>query len=538
MSQPPTAEQSADAKRNGMWFLCVPPRPDVLEKDGIGSEADRVAAWLLHDVAIENDPFYARRWAELIRARDIVSGRPIMLEPQGDWTAAGLTANVLLAGRVRMSVLERVDYEKWLSANSKSSRPGTAIWAYFPTQFDPVVGKQVAALTGISSPPPNVGFEQIEVLSRASCMNGVRGFVFGSHAPLNGTDVETRRRALALELTNWRLQLIEPWLAGGSVIGRIESTDAAWGGVILNVDRARLIMPMQIVAKKTGAPQDTSFIVPGISESSQVFTLTPASLKALTTQRVAGGVRFSLEPRESTYILITENPLVIRSLRQRITRDGPRNVQVLRESVVAEAALLADSARRLSALGVNMADTGAALASVDPQVRQVDALMATGSIGQAEQAVIAARDAIRKAAEARDREIQSPVLVSNPLAVGSERLPDFVTFERSSMAMVRGDNLVYGGDFEDLGQMTHIGWKHMRSEVAGVDSRAEISTVEPRHGSSCLLLQNAATSDTAPPEVADAPVWIQSPPIPITDAGWIEITGWVRVDQPITGSPD
>jgi hypothetical protein len=362
--------------------------------------------------------------------------------------------------------------------------------------------------------------------------------VFGSHSPLHASDAETRRRALALELVNRRLQLIEPWLAGGNVIGRIESTDAAWEGVILHVDRARLILPKRVSARSAGAPQDTMLIVPGIPQSSQVFTLTPASLKAQTTQRVAGGVRFSLKPDETTYILITENPQVVQFLRQRIARDGSRYVQLLRDSLIAEATILAQSAQRLSALGVNTAETTSAFAGFDPQIRQVNVLLASGGIAQAEQAAIAASEVIRRASEAQRRVMRAPVLTSNPLALGGERLPEFVSFERSSMAMVRGDNLMYGGDFEDVGQMRQLGWKHFRNVVAGVESKVELSTVEPRHGSSCLLLQNVAATGNTAPKAVDAPVWIQSPPIPIADPGWVEITGWVRVDGSITGSPE
>ncbi len=539
LQQPPTTEQAAEAQRTGMWFICRPPRPDVIEQNGIGNPSDRVAGWYLLDAAMENDPHYARRWAELIRAHDAVSGRPIMIEPQTDWAAASLTADVLLAGRERSGLIAPADYEQWLATAAQSTRPGTAIWAHIPTQFDPIIGRQIAALIGTPSPPPNTGIDQLEVLTKVACTHGVRGFVFSSQLPLNGLEPDARRRALSLELINRRLQLIEPWLAGGKVIGRTESADAAWNGNILVVDRARLILPMRSAAHTAATSRDSSFIVPGISESSQVFMLTPASLKALPTQRVAGGIRFSLKPSESTYILLTENPQVIQSLRQRIARDGPRYMQLLRESVVSQALMLADGTRRLSAMGVNVAGAASAIANVDAQIRQVDSLLASGGIGQAEQAAMAVAELIqRAAAELKSQTLQSPILVSNPLAVGGERLPEFVSLQRSSSAFARGDNLVYGGDFEDLGQMTQLGWKHFRNEVAGAQSRAELSTAEPRHGNSCLLLQNVATSGTTAASVTDAPVWIQSPPIPIADAGWIEITGWVRIDQAITGSPN
>ena len=57
-----------------------------------------------------------------------------------------------------------------------------------------------------------------------------------------------RTRPLAvgqrLELVNHRLRLIEPWLAGGKVVGRVQSSDAAWSAALLHVDYARLLMPI------------------------------------------------------------------------------------------------------------------------------------------------------------------------------------------------------------------------------------------------------------------------------------------------------
>ena len=47
-----------------------------------------------------------------------------------------------------------------------------------------------------------------------------------------------------LESINRRLTLLEPWLAGGKAIGRITSADQLWSGVVLRVDRARIVVPV------------------------------------------------------------------------------------------------------------------------------------------------------------------------------------------------------------------------------------------------------------------------------------------------------
>ncbi len=94
LAAPPSAEQIADAKRHALWFICVPPRPDAIARDGLGSAGDRVLAWSLEDEAIAADPNYALRWANAIRERDAVYGRPILVAPipVGAWPARWATS--------------------------------------------------------------------------------------------------------------------------------------------------------------------------------------------------------------------------------------------------------------------------------------------------------------------------------------------------------------------------------------------------------------------------------------------------------------
>jgi hypothetical protein len=51
-----------------------------------------------------------------------------------------------------------------------------------------------------------------------------------------------------------------------------------------------------------------------------------------------------------------------------------------------------------------------------------------------------------------------------------------------------------------------------------------------------------STTESAPGNgsgiVVGSTVWIVSPPIPIEEGQLIEITGWVRVEEPVTGSLD
>ncbi|MCI0331761.1 MAG: hypothetical protein L0228_00880 [Planctomycetes bacterium] len=535
LDRPPSAEQSADAKRHGLWFIARPPQPETLARDGLGTPGDRVIAWYLEDNAIERDPNYPRRWTELVRERDTVADRPVIVAPHDHWSSSSKIADVLLAQRSQMGFLSSADYDRWLESRSLQIRPGTPIWACFATQFDPAVGRQISALGGVAVAAPSINTRQLQSLVRTASMRGVRGFVFHSDSPLNEPDVATRLRTSGLELINRRLQRLEPWLAAGHVIGRFPSADHAWSAVVLHVDHARLLIPIADPAADSSTTKEVAFVVPGVPESCQVFSLSPVALKTLPIQRVAGGTRFVLRPDDDTFVLMTEDPKVVQSLRQLIARDGVKIVRAERDRAALQAAAVAEMARGLAQLGVNTSAATQAAASANGQLQQVNAALTINRTEQAHQVVIAANQALEQARDELRRGVTLPSqLVSNPLALSHERLVEFAAFERTQTALRRGENLLYGGDFEDLGQLTPLGWRHFRESNSGVESNAELSATEPRHGSYCLALHAAAATGDAQPHVEGTPVWIESPPVAVTAGQLVEIGGWVRVEA----SPD
>ncbi|MEX0612617.1 MAG: hypothetical protein WD229_10910, partial [Pirellulales bacterium] len=543
----PTDEQISEAQRHGLWFVCLAPRPQALTRDAIGRSGDRILAWLLDDEAIEADPNYAYRWVELVRQRDAVAGRPILMAPDIDWTAAGKSADILAARHPVLSRVSSADFDRWLADRPRWMRPGTPLWATFATQFGEAAQQQIATLSASALVPPAIDASQLDSLVRTACTRSVRGFIFQSDSSLSEPDAATRARAAALELINRRLQLIEPWLAGGKVIGRVASSDGAWTGVVLHVDRARLLVPLPAAADETAsqvstptAPRTTSdvmFLVPGIPESSQGYAFSAAALRTLPLQRVAGGTRVVLPSAADALAVITEDPQVINSLRQRIHRDGAQVVRLRRDLAAQRTTLMANTAARLTQLGHNNDAAARGGAAVNAQLRQVDVLLAGGRLEPAFELLSSVDSLLEQLATDARRSIAAPrAFESNPLALSYEQLADYAAFQQSCDAFRSGDNVLYGGDFEDLGQMTQFGWRHFQNPLPGVQSLVELSATEPKHGRYCLRLQSTATA-TNPDLVVDerATVWVVSPPVPVVDGQLIEISGWVRVDERIDG---
>ena len=180
------------------------------------------------------------------------------------------------------------------------------------------------------------------------------------------------------------------------------------------------------------------------------------------------------------------------------------------------------------------------VATVNTQLRQVDALVAAGRVPEAYRLTRSLRSTLSRAADAQRRAVGVPTeLGVYPLAVSYDRLVEHARFTRGLDALRGGDNLLFGGDFEDIGQLTTAGWQHVSHPLSGVEASAELSTDNPHHGRYCLELRasNSSPNPTAG-LIASPPIWITSPPVPVEKGQVVEITGSVRVDEPIAASVD
>jgi hypothetical protein len=102
-----------------------------------------------------------------------------------------------------------------------------------------------------------------------------------------------------------------------------------------------------------------------------------------------------------------------------------------------------------------------------------------------------------------------------------------------------GENLLYGGDFEDLGQMMQFGWQHVADDSSGIETRVALTANSPQQGRQCLEISASAVSQMRSASlVNNAPLWVVTHPVPVEQGQIIEISGWVRVDEPIQASID
>lgn len=542
----PTPAHSAEAQKLGLWFICPPLLPNAIAQSGLGRADDRVLAWYLEDTIGEVDPDYFRFWAELVRTHDVKPGRPIIVAPEADWQNLSKAADIVVAGHPLAGRMSETEYEKWYATVPSLTKPGIPLWASYSTQLGSRVADQCTALGNTKSLPPAVDSDHLEALVRIATSHACRGCLFRSTTSLDEKDAATRLRAMSLELINRRLQLIEPWLAGGKLVGKLTSSDPTCSAVVLYVDRARLLMPLKspskglnsTIIKANSVTPTKVWTIPGVPESSQAYSLSPSLLRPLDTTRVAGGTRVSVESNDEHLVLMTEDPQVIINLRQRIARSAPLAIRLERDLAAGRGARLAEDSRQLGQLGYQTELVTREIASANALVRQCDALLASNRSQEAVLSAQSARRELQRAAETERGLVTEPTeFGSYPLGVGNGPLANHARFLRSLEVMHGGENLLYGGDFEDLGQLTQFGWQHISHPVPGVNAQAELSTIEPKHGRFCVRLSAVAANPAGEPLlVPSAPVWINSPPAHFEQGQIVAITGWVRITEPIEGS--
>lgn len=284
-----------------------------------------------------------------------------------------------------------------------------------------------------------------------------------------------------------------------------------------------------------------TLIVPGVPDGHDVWALTPAGIEPLRYRRVSGGTAIAIEDFPLTsLVLITPDPLVINFMQRRTAELAPSAAKLQRELAQAMLEKVASVSRRFPSQA-QLPPVAASLAEAQADLQQADKLLATGDWNRA---YFAARNATlplgrwkREVWQRTAGPLQSPV--SSPLAVAFDTLPEQAGFAAFVAAQPQGDNLLLGGNFEDLSTMLAAGWKHFEHPPADVQTSVELSPTAP-FGERFSLRMHAGTEK--PPAagtlVESPPLWVTSAPVQVAAGDLVCLRGQVRVLAPIKGSVD
>lgn len=550
----PTIELLTEATQNDLWIVAPPPpASDLTTRNAggkltrIGKDFDRVLAWDLGGGLTAAELDVIRPWIKALRTAD-PRHRPILCQPDSELRAYSRYTDVLMVERRPLGTSQELnEYGMWLRSRGQLSRPGTPIWTTIQTQPTARLIEQLALLSDGQPPRLNWRHHQLRLLVITALAAGVRGICFESLTPLDGTDPETHYRAASLEWLNRELELIQPWTSGGVYVTTADCTDRQLVGVVLQSERARLMLPLAIAphnqfAIDPGGSQAISFTVPGASESNDAYELSPAGLRPLVRRRVTGGLRITFGDGDRTSpIVMTQDPLVMNTLSRASTQAGRRMLDLQRTISNDELALAADVDRRLHAEGAALTENQKLLETARKRLTETETIGATNDLPRSQERARQATLAIEQLERSQWKQVAATLVspLASPFVVSFQTLPDQVKFARQLAAARRGPTRLDSGDCESLDQMLAAGWKYFRHPQPGIATAVELSTDAPHGGQFCLHLKALAEDPKQKPQVVETPpMWVSSAPLLVEPGTLVEISGFVRVPKAIEGSVD
>lgn len=553
-----TPELLEEASSAGLWLICPPPMPKGLDGRGevvplqaIPPDFDAVLAWDLGEGLTGRELDAVKRWAEHVRRADS-RGRPILCGASAELRAYSSRVDVLLLDRfTTATTFELAEYRRWLLERPRLARPGTPIWTTISTEPAASLVNQVRTLSGGRNVSLMAGTEHARLLTYTALGAGARGLFFASHSPLDAEDNDTRWRADQLELLNLELELIEPWVAGGTPINSIASNDPDIQAAVLQAGGAFILLPVwsgkgaQYVPGQAANGTKLSFVVPPASETASAYEIIPGGLRPLRPERVAGGMSVTLDDFGiTTMVILTQN--LSSELTRRANAAGERAARLHVDMSRIKLDVATDVQNRVRNDNRAMARSADLLGTAREEQRAAE--MALASAGPTTNAYV---EAIRHSQFA-DRNVRTvergqwlaatgklPSPTTDPLAVNFATLPQHFALAQNIATARRSENLLPEGDCEDLARLMNRGWKHYQHPPEGIHAGVQWSEVKKFAGKYSLRMAAAAVDpSTAPAQIETPPVWITTPPIPLEPGTLVRLHARVLAPAAITGSPD
>ncbi len=537
-----------------LWLIAPPPIPPAGAAGGtpplIGPAYDRVLMWNLGRGLRHPDVRPLAERASLLRTADRQTSRPTWCQAEDELEGFGRHVDIQANRMAPLSTsIEMKDYGNWLTGRARLVRPGSPAWALIQTE---VVESQMTEPQTADAPETTGGWRpashaQIRLAVYTAVSAGARGLLFESQSRLDGTDLGSKSRARTLELLNLELDLLSPFAAGGSYSTNAIGGDPNIGGAVLISNRARLVIPLwsgpggQYVAGQVKA-EETSIVVPGVPEATDVYEVSPAGLRTLKHQRVAGGVRVPLRDFGlATQILFSKDPGAIAQLRRKTQDVQRRAANLARDVAMQELGLVEGVSRRLAATQPVPPQSVSRLAAARANLEGCDRALGSGDF---QTAYFEARRALRPLQQLERlywddavRGMGTGTPLTSPYCGQFATLVEHWAFVDRLRVAKLGANRLEGGDFEDFAALPANGWENVKYPIPGIAQGAEFSTDDPRAGRTSLKLSaRPVDPKTAPDLLENPPLWIVSGPAPVEAGRWMRIHGWVRIPGPIQGS--
>ncbi len=580
----------SELQKFGIWAAAIPP-PLVEEEDSQSSsfadppssatpfsqQTASILMWYAGTRVTPNDRRKLTSWVEQIRNRDRDRNRPIMADVTGqEWEFSRVVSMIGSSRHMLNSSMSMQAYRDWLLQKRRLARPGSFCWTWIQTE--PTPGSNDWRKTSRKHPVV-IEPEQIRLQVYAALASGVKGIGYWKTLKLDADTPGAYERRLAISQLNQEIELLQPWLATGKLVGqipfsingesllqnnarfpfrrsqrqqpvRVKKPKTEFEAAVIRSDYGLLLLPVWYEKDAQYVPgqmvaNNATFIVPGVDESAAAWEVTTTGIRSLNRERVTGGIRIVI-PKfdQTTAIVLTSDLALVDKLRQKANSLARSSSQISVNLAKAKLARVSQVDEELRALQAGQSDSAVILQRTRRLVLEAEAALAREAFSSAKQHSADAMQLLRILQRAywndAVRSLSSPV--SSPYAVCFQTLPDhWRMIERIGRSQAREDtNLLRSGTFEDIDTMIVEGWKHRQTAIDGVQAEAELYPANNRpKGKYCLRLIAVQKASEEPlPPVVQPPVRVTTPGVPVRAGQIAHISGWIRVASAIRGSSD
>jgi hypothetical protein len=484
--------------------------------------------------------------------------RPVALDAMDGVRYYAGTDKALMLGMHRwplMTGLEMTGYLDWLTQRRRLAMlgmPETFCWTWVQTHLDDWYTTQIYDRPGASGFNEPVGpqAEQIRLLTYCAVGAGYRGVAYWSDRFLADSHAG-RDRLLAMALLNQELQLLEPLLANADEPKWIDTNKPDIKAAMFRTNTALLVIPVWLgtgsqYVPAQGAVPELKITVPQVMGSAQAWTVSPGEVRSLKTERVVGGTAVTLREFSLTGAVVFTSDLSPSGLvaqfqdRQRIM--APDAAKYAHEQAQEELAKVEKVQAELDELGVKLKDGEQLLAKSRAFIESCATNRRNGdypeAYADAGRALRPLRILMRAQWERAVRELDTPT--ASPYAVSFFTLPRHWKFYQELTSLKPGSNVLPGGDFELPMDRQMEGWVlDAPQPLDDVVTKAERVTADAKTGKQALMLEMLPTDSVKPPGALERSfVAINSPAVKLPPGSDVQISGWVKIPQKITGSVD
>ncbi|WP_339729671.1 hypothetical protein [uncultured Gimesia sp.] len=589
-------------RSHGLWAMATPPRPQAQDGSWLPS---RDATLIPFDKQTAPIIFWnlgtqipGKQWDEIrsrvgqIQSADQQFKRPIMADVLGKERQIAREVSMIGSSpHILNSDISLLQYRDTLIEKTRIA-PGRFLWTWIQTE---PTSANVRWRSLSNKSPIIIEPEQIRLQTYATLSAGCRGNAYWTTTRLDDTTIPgALERKLVIRQLNMEIDLIEHWLATGSVIShvpfslrqqetpRIKQLSAAFKNsgakrllrdellsereiqiqrenqsrqemqaAIIHSEYGTLILPVwyregsQFVPDQM-AGNDATIVIPGGNVSASVWELSTTEIKNLDRKRVNGGVQITIPKFDMTSIIImTSDQGLIEKLRQKVASLSRPSAETSVQLCRAKLERCQKTNAKLVQLGVSQ------IARMDGPAILDRAL----SLAKQAEGALTAQDFHAARTHARDSMQMLRILqrsqwreatrtlssaITSPYTISYSTLPDH--WEMISKIGRSGKNieanLLRSGDFEDIDTWVVEGWKHEQNAIEGTQTIAELYPHDKKSGDFSLRLLAAPLSRKQMPVHIEGPlVKVTTPPLAVHSGQIVHVTGWVKVSSPITGNP-